>query len=38
MTPPHMGRLQNEYCEYTASAVYIIHVFYMNDVHDTIHS
>jgi hypothetical protein len=23
---------RNEYCEYAASAVYIIHVFYMNDV------
>jgi hypothetical protein len=29
--PPHTGRLQNEYCEYAASAVYIIHIFYMND-------
>jgi hypothetical protein len=27
------GRLQNEYCEYAASAIYIIHVFYMNDMH-----
>jgi hypothetical protein len=23
---------RNEYCEYAASAVYIIHVFYMNDI------
>jgi hypothetical protein len=30
----YTGRLQNEYCEYAASAVYIIHVFYMNDVSD----
>jgi hypothetical protein len=30
--PPHTGRLQNEYCEYAASAVYIIHEFYMNDI------
>jgi hypothetical protein len=30
--PPHTGRLQNEYCEYAASAIYIIHVFYMNEV------
>eukprot|EP01047_Picozoa_sp_COSAG01_P029057 COSAG01_NODE_1979_length_8743_cov_18.850069_3_plen_86_part_00 len=29
--PAHTGRLQNEYCEYAASAVYIIHVFYMNE-------
>ena len=27
-----VDRLQNEYCEYAASAIYIIHVFYMNEI------
>eukprot|EP01043_Picozoa_sp_COSAG02_P075369 COSAG02_NODE_15513_length_1164_cov_1.096714_2_plen_162_part_00 len=30
--PPIRAGYKSEYCEYAASAVYIIHVFYLNDV------